>query len=144
MIAGSGNVADVSLEAERLGIAKNIEFTGWVVGAEKSALLGKAAIFVLPSYAEGLPMALLEAMSCGTAVIATDVGGVAEVVENEKNGLLVPPGDVRTLGWAINHLLTDCELRERLGKAGRAKVVSAFGPTRTIAALNELYSAALG
>lgn len=98
-----------------------IEWRGWLGEAEKEQLLSEAAIFVLPSTSEGLPMALLEAMAWGRAIVATAVGGVPEVLSDDVDGLIVPPGDPEALAAAMARVAGDPELRERLGSAARER-----------------------
>lgn len=81
-----------------------------------------ATIFILPSYYEGSPTVLLEAMACGVPVIATRVGGIPELIKDGKTGLLVPPGDPKALAEAIVYLLDNEKERRRLGKNGRKLV----------------------
>ena len=140
VIAGTGDIAGMKKMAADLGIAANIDFPGWVAGPAKSALLSSATLLVLPSYAEGMPMAVLEAMAHGTAVIATDVGGIPEAVRDTVEGLLVPAGDVSKLAQAIALLLSNSELRERMGKAGKDAIRQRFSPASTSAALSDLYA----
>jgi glycosyltransferase involved in cell wall biosynthesis len=95
---------------------------GFVPHEDVKRLLARAAVVVLPSHREGLPMVLLEAMAHGRAVVATPVGGIPSLVEDGVTGLLVPKGDPKTLRVAIERLLADPELRQRLGEAARARV----------------------
>jgi glycosyltransferase involved in cell wall biosynthesis len=83
----------------------------------------RAAVVVVPSRREGYGMVVREAMAHGRAVVATDVGGLRDAVDDEVNGLLVPPGDVAALRTAIERLLGDRELRDRLGAAAREKAL---------------------
>jgi glycosyltransferase involved in cell wall biosynthesis len=112
---------------ETLALSKNVtvQFFGNIQNHELPNYLNGADIFVLPSLYEGHPKALLEAMSCGMAVIGTRVPGIQEVVEDEKTGLLsgVEPANLRT---AILRLRDDSELRGELGSAAREFVVSNF------------------
>lgn len=125
--AGTGRaVAETRELTARLGLGERAEFTGWLESGRKRAALSGATLFVLPSYVEGMPMALLEAMSWGLPVIATPVGGVPEIVTHEVDGLLVPPGDVAALAAAIARLMRDPLLRERLGRAARETVATRF------------------
>jgi glycosyltransferase involved in cell wall biosynthesis len=80
-------------------------------------------VFILPSYNEGLPMALLEAMSWGLPVITTPVGGIPELVISGTNGLLVNPGDIAGLSAALQSLVASEQLRLQLGNAARATVM---------------------
>ena len=89
---------------------------------EAAALLADSAILAMPSRWEAFPYLLLEAMSCGLAVVASDVGGVRECVRDRENGLLVKPGDARELAMALQELLISDALRQRLASAASASV----------------------
>ena len=95
-----------------LGIGKEVEFLGVIKDIEK--LMKSTKLFVLPSRWEGLPLTILEAMSSGVSIIATNVGGIPEVIENGKEGILISPEDPTALSGAITGLLKDRELRVRL------------------------------
>lgn len=116
-----------------------IACTGWVEAQRKRAELARATIFVLPSYVEGMPMALLEAMSWGLPVIATAVGGVPEMITHEVNGLLVEPGDIAGLAAAISRLMSDAGLRVRLGGAARETIATRFSLDTAFERLLEIY-----
>jgi glycosyltransferase involved in cell wall biosynthesis len=85
-----------------------------------------ADIFALPSWAEGLPVAVLEAMACGLPVVASNVGGTPDLLEDGVSGLLIPPRDPRALADALERLIRDREVRSSLGRAARARVERAF------------------
>jgi glycosyltransferase involved in cell wall biosynthesis len=109
-------------QAERLlADGGRLEWRGWLEEAEKERLLREASVFVLPSTSEGLPMALLEAMAYGLAIVATDVGGVPDVLSDGGDALVVPAGDPAALAAALSRLVADGELRERLGAAARER-----------------------
>lgn len=105
-----------------LGYADRVEFTGWVrpLSEELFALYRNADLLCLPSYAEGLPLVLLEAMANSVPVVASRVGGIPEIVRHEETGLLVEPGDVDALATSIKRLLTDLQLRARCIENGFA------------------------
>lgn len=136
---GAGALEEVRRLAEELGLSDRIECPGWLEAKRKCAELAAATMFALPSYAEGLPMALLEAMSFGLPVIATPVGAIPQVITDGVNGLLVPPGDVRALAAAIDRLLREPSLRQRLGAAARASIEARFSLESAIERLLELY-----
>jgi len=95
---------------------------GFVSHDELERLYDRAAVVVLPSYREGLPLCVLEAMAHGRPVVATAVGGIPQLVEDGRTGLLVEPGDAEALRSALERLLSDPELRRRMGRAARARV----------------------
>ena len=111
-----------SLEARArvLGCERRVIFTGPLPPVEASARLREADIFVLNSRYEGLPHVVLEAFAAGIPVVATAVGGTPELVRDGESGMLVPPGDTTRLREAIQTLLDDAALRERLVRGGRA------------------------
>jgi glycosyltransferase involved in cell wall biosynthesis len=101
-----------------------VDFLGF--RADTDNVIAQSDIAVLPSYHEGLPLFLLEAMSCGLPVVATDVVGCRSVVKHEVNGLLVPAKNVSALADAIQRLVSDPELRTKLGAAGRRMAIERF------------------
>jgi glycosyltransferase involved in cell wall biosynthesis len=118
-IAGNGDVNGSRARARSLGLADLIDIPGWVDAAEVEKILHQTDILVLPSFAENLPMAILEGFAHGIAVVATPVGAIPEVVDHERNGLIVPVGDVNELADALRRLIESPELRLRLGAAAR-------------------------
>ena len=114
-LAGNGRVAETAALCSELGITERTVIPGWLDERRCMQLLARTDIFVLPSLAENLPMAILEAFAFGKAVITTPVGAIPEVIDDERNGLLVPPGDVDALAAALDRLIGDDELRKRLG-----------------------------
>lgn len=138
--AGDGAVSEVMALAKELGIAGQVTCTGWLDAQSLQRELASASLFVLPSHAEGLPMALLEAMSWNLPVVVTPVGGIPTVVRDGENGLLVPPGNPQALAAALERLLQDSTLRERLGAAARAAIVADYSLEALIARLLALYA----
>ena len=96
-------------------------------------------VFVLPSYSEGVSLALLEAMAAGLPVIASRVGGLPEVVTDGENGLLVPPRDADALAAALTRLLADPSLARQLGENARGYVREHFSLERLGREINEIY-----
>ena len=114
---GDLDLAQARLAELRL---KNVcELLGSVAGLKKAQLLSEANLFVLPSYHEGLPMAILEALAAGLPVITTPVGGIPEVVRDGYNGFLIPPGDVEALAEKLAILAGDPRLCASMGKRSR-------------------------
>jgi glycosyltransferase involved in cell wall biosynthesis len=140
MVAGDGfeRPALVSL-AEELGIAGDVTFLGWVSNAELPPYYRAAAVSVIPSLEEGFGIPAAEAMGCEVAVVASDAGGLPEVVENEVTGLVVPRGDSAALARAIGSLLSDPLRREQMGQAGRARALRLFDWDRSAEQFEELY-----
>ncbi len=112
--------------ATELGLAERCEFLGYRSQSEVAEALTTADIFVLPSFAEGVPVVLMEAMAAQLPVVTTCIAGVPELVEHGTSGLLVPPGEVDALAEALDTLLTDPDKRRAMGAAGRAKVAVDF------------------
>lgn len=99
----------------------------------------KASIFVLTSFIEAFPVVTLEALSCETPVIATNVGGNVDVIRNYENGILVPPKDSVKLAEALQYLLDNKNVRERMGKVGRITVINNFSLNTSARKLNNIY-----
>ncbi len=108
---------------EELGVAGFIEHLGAVSMAERIAFFEKADIFVLPTYAEAMPMSVIEAMAAGLPVISTSVGGIPELITDGADGVLFPPGDVNALAEKISFLLDNKDIRLNIGKKAREKAV---------------------
>lgn len=139
VLGGVGHVEEVHKLAGQLEIQARVVCPGWLGPERKLAVLATSSLFVLPSYAEGMPMALLEAMSWRLPVITTPVGGIPRVIENEVNGLLLAPGDIEGLAAAIRRLLEDPALRERLGSAARATIETHFSLPDAMDKLSRIY-----
>lgn len=135
-IAGTGTEeAKLKSLAGRLGLGERLHLLGF--RPDVHALLDAADIFAMPSVSEGLPMAMIEAMLSGRAIVASDVGGIPELVDSSAVGLLVPPGDAEALAGKLAELIRDAELRSRLGEAARARALMHF----TASAMAERYLA---
>lgn len=140
-LCGKGERAPVAARMEMLGLEQQVALPGFVSGADKAARLRGAAIFALTSHLEALPVALLEAMANGLAVVATRVGAMPEVITDGVDGLLVPPGDVDALAMALRRLLEDPALRARLGAAAREKMIAHYSVEQIMAQLERRYAA---
>lgn len=110
-IGGNGEIDKVKKVITELCLNKHVEVLGWVSGDEKVKLFNECDVYVLPSYNEGLPMAILEAMSLGKCVISTKVGGIPELINNGENGFIIQPGNKPELK---NVLAKICENRRML------------------------------
>jgi len=100
----------------------NFFFPGWIHGADKFAYLTKADIFVLPSYSEGMPNSLMEAMASGIACISTNVGAVSDLIDDQVNGIMYKPKDIKALTFAIEQLVGNREQRIIFGKKAAEKI----------------------
>lgn len=124
--AGDGDVDLMSRRAAELGLGDRSSFLGWVDGARVRHLLAESEVLVLPSHAEGLPVAVLEAMAAGLAIVTTPVGAIEDAITSGENGLLVPVGDTEALADAIASLILQPELRRRLQQAARERFARDF------------------
>lgn len=137
-IGGNGEVERVDKVIKSLGVDDIVVNEGWVSGERKIQLLNLADVYLLPSYDEGLPISILEAMSYKLPIISTPVGGIPEIVKTYENGILVEPGDIDALGKAMLSLLYDSDYRIRAGEASFKKVQPYF-PEKVSEKLNSLY-----
>ena len=119
-LAGDGEVDEARQQVSALGLGDRVSLPGWLGEAASENLLERADIVVLPSYIENLPLSVIEGMGAGAAVVATPVGAVTDILTNEVNGLIVQPGDVEGLAAALDRLIGDPELRDRLGENARS------------------------
>jgi glycosyltransferase involved in cell wall biosynthesis len=137
-IAGDGVCrGDLCQLTAQLGLENNVRFLGQV--DDVPALLERCSLFVLPSQTEGISLTLLEAMARGLPVVATRVGGNPEVVDEDKTGLLTPPGQPEELATAILRLMREPALGRVMGQAGRQRVEMQFNVHAMVAAYERLY-----
>jgi glycosyltransferase involved in cell wall biosynthesis len=129
--------------ARELGLGDAVEFVGYRSQDEVADELARADLFVLPSFAEGVPVVLMEAMAARLPVVASRIAGIPELV-TEASGRLVPPGDPEALADAIAALLADPDLRREMGAAGRAHVMAEFNQATEAARLDALLSGTAG
>lgn len=114
---------------------------GWIGKEEKEKYLQECSVFVLPTYFEGLPMSLLEGMAYECACIASAVGGIPQVLDNQNDGILIAPKSKEALKDAIREVLNDDELQKRLGKAARKKVLEEYDIDKSVEWLVKVYQA---
>lgn len=138
LIAGAGPESGaLEHRARSAGLDTAIRFLGHV--ADTAGVLGDADVVIHPSWAESFPYAVLEAMAAAAPIVATDVGGTAEAIEDGRSGVLVPPRDVERLAAAIGALLDDAELARRLGAAAHERAQSCFTVPRMVTGTLEVY-----
>jgi teichuronic acid biosynthesis glycosyltransferase TuaC len=99
----------------------------------------RASIFVLPSFWEGFPVTILEALSCETPIIATPVGGIPEVIKDHKTGILTPLNNPVALGQNIQYLLDNTEVRNQLGREGRRQIIKNYSLQESVEKLIKIY-----
>ncbi|MCS6923212.1 MAG: glycosyltransferase family 4 protein [Fimbriimonadales bacterium] len=121
-MAGDGDVDAVRRLAAELGLHAQVDIRDWIEGEDKERWLQETNTFILPSRAEGLPMAMLEAMAYGKALIVSPVGGIPEFVSEGQEGILVPPDDIDAISQAIARLAENPDLRAAMGRAARLRV----------------------
>lgn len=143
LIGDGPDRAAIEEQAVRLGLNQNVDLRGYRSQAEVREEMQQADIFVLPSFAEGVPVVLVEALAAAIPVVATRIAGVGELVEDGVSGYLVPPGDPGSLAECIRRLLEDPALRSRFGAAGRARVEKEFDVRRETARLHSILATAL-
>ncbi len=138
--AGEGDHRALSRHAARLGIAEAVKLVGTVGPSGKRALFETASALALPSYSEGMPMALLEAMAAGVPVVASPVGGIPELIADGTSGFLAAAGDKAGLARALKKLLLDRALGARVGAAGRETVRKRHSAERSVGVLESVYA----
>lgn len=126
----------------KYGLNDIVSFEGWVSGDKKINLLNKVDAYILPSYHEGLPISILEAMSYSLPIISTNVGGIPEILKNGENGFIITPGDKDAIYRAILELMNNEKLRMDMGKASYSKVQEHM-PGFVERQLNDLYRSLL-
>lgn len=111
VLCGEGPLKSwIESEFAKRGLGKNLSCLGWIDGKDKLRILKSSALFLLPSHFEGMPMSILEAMGLGLPVVATDVGGIPQIVQSGSNGVLCAPGDTEAMASAIVKVLGDSGL----------------------------------
>lgn len=137
-IYGPSVEEDITDKVKRLGLEKWVEYGGWLNEIDKKEVLKRSAINVLPSFNEGLPMTILEAMSYGVPTITTTVAAIPEVVNN-NNGALVSPGDIEALADQIIKIALDYDYRLQLSKQAYVDAFSKFSVDRHISSIQGIY-----
>lgn len=138
-IAGDGELKKIKDIIKEKRLEKNINCVGWVSGSEKERLLKECSVFVLPSYNEGMPMSILEAMAYKNSVISTEVGGIPQIITNNENGIIIKPGDKDELYNALKGLISNTEKRRIISENARKTVEEKFDIINNIEKLFLLY-----
>jgi glycosyltransferase involved in cell wall biosynthesis len=126
--------------SKEMNLGSAVQFLGEITGQAKLDLFRQAALFVLPSYWEGLPYSLLEAMAVGLPVIATPVGAIPEMIEEGHHGFLIQPGDVAALAKRMIRLLEDQSLARQMGQANRDLIRDLYLPEAAMTRMVSIYA----
>lgn len=139
ILGGDGDVDEVRKMVSEMGLQEHVTVPGWISGDEKARIFKSCDIYVLPSYNEGLPGSILEAMAVGVPIISTPVGGIPEAVLENRNGFLINPGDVDTLYEKIVALGQNKDLRETMGMESQKIIKEKFEIKSIVGRLGEIY-----
>ena len=130
---------DEDLREEAAKMKEYVTDLGWLQGEAKKDYLRTSDLFVFPTYFEGQPVSVLEAMAYQCGIVATRVGGIPQMIEQEQTGLLIEPKDPEGLKSALEKLLSDPDLCERLGKNARVKIEKEFSIEKSLQELIKIY-----
>lgn len=139
VMAGSGQTAQVKRAFAEKGLSGSVFFPGWVGKKKKQKLLKESEIFLFPTYYEGMPMAVLEAMSYGMGIVTTNVGGIPRLIIPGRTGYLEVPGDIEKMAEDAVHLLQDESLCAKLGEQARERVAKRYSLEVHLGHLEKIY-----
>lgn len=139
VMAGDGQMEQVREAFEKKNLLPYVEFTGWVRGKEKRRLLRESAVFLFPTYHEGMPMAVLEAMSYGMGIVTTNVGGIPKLIRHKENGYLEEPGQIAETAEDVVCLLQDEGLCRRMGQHARMLAEQKYSLENHLQKLEQTY-----
>ena len=140
VLAGNGEVEEGRRIASEYGVERQTIFLGWVAGTTKDKVFKEASFLCLPSYAEGFPMAVLDAWAYGLPVVTTPVGGIPDIARDGENLLLFNPGDIDKLADCLEKLISNRKLREELSKQSLILSKTAFNIDNISKQVSELYT----
>ena len=140
VFAGNGEIDNGKKLAKELGIESQTQFLGWINGKNKDKAFKEASIFCLPSYAEGFPMAVLDAWAYGLPVITTPVGGIPDIAKDGENLLLFHPGDCNKLAIQMENLIKDKNLREKISEQSSILAKTKFNIRTINKEISNLYT----
>jgi glycosyltransferase involved in cell wall biosynthesis len=136
---GTGEIAALQDYAASRGVGDALHMLGWIDAARKREEFQRAALFVLPSYFEGLPMTILEAMAAGVPVLASTVGGIPDLLDGGRLGWLTPAGDSEKLATSIEQILRDPQQVEQKTRSARQAIAAIYEPQAVCRQLAALY-----
>lgn len=137
---GDGELDEVRRLVSETGVQDRVLVHGWISGDEKQRIFQQSQVLLLPSYNEGLPISILEALAYGMPVISTPVGGIPDAVRDGMNGYLIAPGDTGALAERIARLAASQALRLEMGAAGFQLAKEKFSLDKILSRLEELYT----
>lgn len=146
ILAGSGSEADETAIKNLVieeGVNENVIFPGWVRGFEKEWLLREADVFFLPSYNEGMPMSVLDAMGYGLPIVSTNVGGIPKIVHDGENGFCCDTGDVKVMSAGIIKILENKNVLESMSKESFRIVKNGYSLENHLKLVEEVYERTL-
>jgi glycosyltransferase involved in cell wall biosynthesis len=138
-IGGYGDIERLFEEINELCITSSVHYRGWITATERDLLLRTTDIFVLPSYAEAMPMSILEAMAYSVPVVSTDVGGIPELFSDGDSGFLIPPGNMNLLYEKLKQLIQNPDLRQTFGSHARQVIKKKHNMTITARVISDIY-----
>ncbi|WP_456377695.1 glycosyltransferase family 4 protein [Lutibacter sp.] len=139
LIGGNGEVEELQNLIVENDLQEQVVYLGWVSGEEKESYLRSCDIYILPSYNEGLPMSLLEAMSWGKPVISTRVGGIPELIRDNQDGMIVDAGNVEQISSSLMELIESKEKRRQFGQNSRERIEEKFSDKVVLPQIDALY-----
>lgn len=125
-LGGDGDIDSCKVLVQKEGISNHVKFLGWIGEEDKIKLMNQCSIFTLPSYHEGMPMAVLEAMSYGLATVSSNAGGIPQIIDNGLDGFRVEAGDIDGLSRCLILLLKNNKLKKEIGQRAAAKIKEKF------------------
>lgn len=138
-VGGNGEIQFLENLIKENKLEPYVKYLGWIKGDRKEEILKASDIYVLPSYKEGLPVSILEAMSYGMPIISTKVGGIPELVKDNVSGILIEPGDKKALKSAVEIFLTDKNQIKTMGKESYSIVNNNFTTEIALTKVNQIY-----
>jgi len=144
VMAGDGEMEAVKEAFAEQGLCSGIVFPGWVRYEEKDGLFRESAVFLLPTYHEGMPMVVLEAMGYGLGIVTTKVGGIPGLIRNGANGCIREPGDISAMAQDVIRLLREPELCRTYGGRARKLVAQNYSEERHLERLGAIYESVAG
>lgn len=140
IFAGNGGIEEGKLLGKELGVDEQLVFLGWINGEDKDKAFQEASVFCLPSYAEGFPMAVLDAWAYALPVITTPVGGLSDVLIDNVNALVFLPGDIESLSLQIDKMITNTTLRTEISRESSLLSQTTFNRTTINSQLDSIYA----